>query len=144
MKILLLGGAGFIGCSIARNLVEARGNKVTIADNFFRHGGRPDSEVIELQERHGVTLVSGDFTESSAFDALSDTYDMVYMLASVVGVDYVNSMPDEIVRINRSAIEHQGGIHSQRCMEGLSHKRLADGWLQTVRGFVGKAGIGSA
>lgn len=100
MKILLLGGAGFIGCNIARNLVEVHGNEVTIADNFFRHGGRPDSEVIELQERHDVTLVSGDFTESSAFDALSDTYDMVYMLASVVGVDYVNSMPDEIIRIN--------------------------------------------
>ena len=42
-KVLLLGGAGFIGFSIAKYLAEKGGYKITIADNFFRAGGKIDS-----------------------------------------------------------------------------------------------------
>ena len=103
MNILLLGGAGFIGCSIARYL-STRGNcRVTIADNFFRHGGKPDEEILKLQQ-NGATLVSADFTDPAAFQQLDEKFDQVYMLASVVGVDHVNSMPHEIIRINSMLI----------------------------------------
>lgn len=105
MKVLLLGGAGFIGCSIAKYLVGSeRDYKVTIADNFFRGGGKPDEDILSLQRDHGVTVISGDFTHADAFDQLDDSYDQVYMLASIVGVDYVNSMPHEIIRINTMLI----------------------------------------
>lgn len=103
-KVLLLGGAGFIGFSIAKYLAKKVGYKITIADNFFRAGGKIDSSLKSLVEEHDIKIVSGDFTESNYFLELEKDYDYVYMLASVVGVDYVNQMPHEIIRINTALI----------------------------------------
>lgn len=103
-KVLLLGGAGFIGFSIAKYLAEKGGYKITIADNFFRAGGKIDYILQSLVDEHNIRIVSGDFTESKYFLELEKDYDYVYMLASVVGVDYVNEMPHEIIRINTALI----------------------------------------
>ena len=103
-KVLLLGGAGFIGFSIAKYLAEKGGYKITIADNFFRAGGKIDSSLQSLVDEHDIRIVSGDFTESDCFLELEKDYHYVYMLASVVGVDYVNEMPHEIIRINTALI----------------------------------------
>lgn len=102
MKTLLLGGGGFIGCAIANHLLWETKYKLTIADNFFRQGGEPDQHIKDL-EKSGVKIVSSDFTDPRSFEAL-DHFDQVYMLASVVGVDYVNSIPHEIIRINSMLI----------------------------------------
>ena len=103
-KVLLLGGAGFIGFSIAKYLAEKGGYIITIADNFFRAGGKIDSSLLSLVDEHDIRIVSGDFTESNCFLELEKDYEHVYMLASVVGVDYVNEMPHEIIRINTALI----------------------------------------
>ena len=103
-KVLLLGGAGFIGFSIAKYLAEKGGYIITIADNFFRAGGKIDSSLQSLVDEHDIRIVSGDFTESNCFLELEKDYEHVYMLASVVGVDYVNEMPHEIIRINTALI----------------------------------------
>lgn len=103
-KVLLLGGAGFIGLSIARQLCQQGDCTITIADNFFRQGGSKDEDIVSLQAQYGVRIVEGDFTCPSSFVTLEADYDQVYMLASVVGVDYVNSMPHEIIRINTALI----------------------------------------
>lgn len=102
MRTLLLGGGGFIGCGIANHLLRAGAYDLTIADNFFRQGGEPDQHINDLEKR-GVKIVSGDFTDPRSFDHL-ERFDQVYMLASVVGVDYVNSIPHEIIRINSMLI----------------------------------------
>ena len=103
-KVLLLGGAGFIGYNIAKYLSENRDYKITIADNFFRGGGNPDETLKNLIDKHNIKLISGDFTNPIVFKNLESDYDYVYMLASVVGVDYVNEIPHEIIRINTALI----------------------------------------
>lgn len=103
-KVLLLGGAGFIGLSIARYLSARNDCVITIADNFFRQGGQIDDDLQALQAEFAIKVVKGDFTDPAAFMDLDSYYDHVYMLASVVGVDYVNSMPHEIIRINTALI----------------------------------------
>ena len=103
-NILLIGGAGFIGLNIARTLSDRGGNQVTIADNFFRNGGEIDDQLDELIKSNQVNVIEGDFTNPKSFDKLDKEYDYVYMLASVVGVDYVNKMPHEIIRINTALI----------------------------------------
>ena len=103
-KTLLLGGAGFIGYNIARHLLARGGHAITIADNFFRAGGEVDEDIRALRDEGGVELIAGDFTDPASFERLGGDYDQVYMLASVVGVDYVNSMPHEIIRINTALI----------------------------------------
>ncbi|MES1221994.1 MAG: NAD-dependent epimerase/dehydratase family protein [Bacteroidota bacterium] len=101
-KVLLLGGAGFIGFNIAKYLAENRDYSLTIADNFAR--GKEDVLFTELVTKHNIKVVAGDFTDPKTFDLLDDNYDQVYMLASVVGVDNANSIPHEIIRINTALI----------------------------------------
>ena len=101
-KVLLLGGAGFIGFNITKYLAENRNYSLTIADNFAR--GREDASFTELVEKHQIKVVTGDFTQPETFQQLDDQYDQVYMLASVVGVDNANSIPHEIIRINTALI----------------------------------------
>ena len=103
-KVLLLGGAGFIGFSIAKKMLKKGGYEITIADNFFRAGGKIDSSLKSLINDYDIKIISGDFTEPNMFLELEKDYDFVYMLASVVGVDYVNQMPHEIIRINTALI----------------------------------------
>ena len=102
-KILLIGGAGFIGLRIAKFLCEKRsGNQITIIDNFFR--GKEDSDLTGLREKYGIKVIQADCTKPTEFDQLEKDYDHVYMLASVVGVEYTSKMPNEIIRINTALI----------------------------------------
>jgi len=101
-KVLLLGGAGFIGFNITKYLAENRNYSLTIADNFAR--GKEDRLFTELVEKHQIRVVAGDFTDPGTYQLLDEQYDQVYMLASVVGVDNANSIPHEIIRINTALI----------------------------------------
>lgn len=101
-KVLLLGGAGFIGYNITKFLAENRDYSLTIADNFAR--GKQDELFTELVNKHKVKVIAGDYTDPKTFDLLDEEYDQLYMLASVVGVDNANSIPHEIIRINTALI----------------------------------------
>ncbi|MFI5130476.1 MAG: NAD-dependent epimerase/dehydratase family protein [Chitinophagales bacterium] len=101
-KVLLLGGAGFIGFNIAKYLSENRDYELTIADNFAR--GKEDELFTALVAKHTIKVVPGDYTNPATFEKLETKYDQVYMLASVVGVDNANSIPHEIIRINTALI----------------------------------------
>lgn len=101
-KVLLLGGAGFIGFNIASFLAEKGGYQIIIADNFAR--GKQDDVFNRLVDEYGLTVIEGDFTQPATYDRLESDYDQVYMLASVVGVDNANSIPHEIIRINTALI----------------------------------------
>lgn len=97
-RILLLGGAGFIGFGIASFLAQQRDCDLTIADQFS--SGQKDNDFTELVARHKITLIEGDFTDSALFDRLESEYDSVYMLAAVVGVKRCLEHPEEVIRIN--------------------------------------------
>ena len=101
-KVLLLGGAGFIGFNISKYLAENRDYSITIADNFAR--GKEDELFTALVRKYNIKVVPGDFTDPKTYDTLDRQYDQVYMLASVVGVDNANSIPHEIIRINTALI----------------------------------------
>ena len=101
-KVLLLGGAGFIGLNISKYLAENRNYEITVADNFSR--GKRDEDLMALVDKFGIKILEGDFTMPSAFEQLQKDYDYVYMLASVVGVNNTLEIPHEIIRINTALI----------------------------------------
>ena len=101
-KVLVIGGAGFIGMNIIRELSARDGYTITIGDNFFR--GKMDQQLSRLVEERDIKVISADFTETSAYEKLEKDYDYVYMLASVVGVEYTQKIPNELIRINTSLI----------------------------------------
>ena len=102
-KVLLIGGAGFIGLRICKYLAENRNNyQITIIDNFFR--GKLDKDLISLQKKYNLKIIHADCALPESFNQLEKNYDHVYMLASVVGVEYTSKMPNEIIRINTALI----------------------------------------
>ncbi|MBO6622619.1 MAG: NAD-dependent epimerase/dehydratase family protein [Balneola sp.] len=101
-KVLVLGGAGFIGMNIIKELGSRGDYQISIGDNFFR--GKMDEQLTKLVEDYNIKVISADFTEASAFNELENDYDYVYMLASVVGVEYTQKVPNELIRINTALI----------------------------------------
>jgi len=116
-KVLIIGGAGFIGMNIVQTLGQKGGYDITIADNFFR--GKMDETLSAIVKDYNVNVVPADFTESSAFKKLEKDYDYVYMLASVVGVEYTQKIPNELIRINTALI-----LNTLEWLKGTSCKKV--------------------
>jgi UDP-glucose 4-epimerase len=97
-KVLILGGAGFIGFNISKWLAENRDYELTIADNFMKKNR--DEEFDSVVSKYGIKVIEDDFSYPEAYDKLDSDYDQVYMMAALVGVDNANSKPHEVIRIN--------------------------------------------
>ena len=97
-KILILGGAGFIGFNLAKHLQKKENYIVTIADNLSR--GQMDDHLVNLLKNENVNFIEGDFTKEDDFAKLEAEYDFLYMLAAVVGVNNTLNKPSEIIKIN--------------------------------------------
>jgi UDP-glucose 4-epimerase len=92
-RILITGGAGFIGSHLAERLVPA--NRVVIFDNFRRDAltgtGLADHEEIEV--------IRGDVTDFAAVQSAMAGCDMVVHMASIAGVDTVMRHPVLTMRV---------------------------------------------
>lgn len=96
-KVLVTGGAGFIGFNLSRHLAN-QGYKVTICDNLFR--GKMDNELKNLLELDNVTYINCDLTNPNDFDKLDTNYDYVYHLAAINGTKNFYEMPQKVLRVN--------------------------------------------
>lgn len=92
MKVVITGGAGFIGSHIAEYF-SSRGDSVTVFDNL-RTGN------IKNIENLGVTFVNGDVRDRSLLkDVLHET-ELVFHLAAMVSVPESLEKPEECIDIN--------------------------------------------
>lgn len=96
-KILITGGAGFIGFHLARALVE-QGAQVDLLDNLGR--GVRDAELDALLDRDGVRLIEADLCDPAQIACLDDDYRHIYHLAAIIGVVHVLERPYEVLRDN--------------------------------------------
>jgi UDP-glucose 4-epimerase len=94
-KVLITGGAGFIGYHLAKRL--SAGAELTLADNFFR--GKRDADFEALLQLPNVTLVEGDLTKPENWDALGTGFDEVYHLVGINGTKLFYEIPHEVLRI---------------------------------------------
>ena len=98
IKVLVIGGSGFIGFNICKFLSEKKRYEITIADNQFR--GKLDEDLDIFIKKNKIKFIDADLTKAENYDLLDKNYDQVYMLASVVGVNNTLKIPHEIIRIN--------------------------------------------
>jgi len=83
MRILITGGAGFIGTHLTRHLLD-RGHAVTILDNFLSqvHGDRQTPSVDIAAH---VRLVVGDVADATALSSALEGVDAIVHLAAETG-----------------------------------------------------------
>ena len=98
-RVLVLGGAGFIGHHLLRQLAGQGGSQITVVDNMSR--GQLDPELRQtLDENPQIELKTADLTDPASFDSLSGPYGQVYLLAGIVGVRNVENFPAKVLRTN--------------------------------------------
>ncbi len=87
-KILITGGAGFIGFNLLKRLSSNKNNLIDVYDNFFR--GKKDIEFKKVIKRKNVNFFKIDLTVKFK---LRRKYDDIYHFAAIVGVSNVNLDP---------------------------------------------------
>ena len=78
-RILVVGGAGFVGSNLVRKLLEYSARKILIVDNLL------SAEWANIPKSSGVTFVEGSITDDRILQNLRDDLDYVFHLATYHG-----------------------------------------------------------
>jgi UDP-glucose 4-epimerase len=89
MKILITGGAGFVGSHLADRLIKG-GGEITVIDDLST--GRY-SNVEHLEDQKGFRLIIDTVLNESLMEELIRDTDRVYHMASAVGVRLIMEQP---------------------------------------------------
>ena len=95
MRVLVTGGAGFIGRYIVKFLIE-NGNVVTIFDNFSNSSKKSISDLIDI----GVKVIEGDITKPIEILNAVKNHEIVIHLAAKISVQESIRNPSETFRVN--------------------------------------------
>src|SRR6266487_4242642 len=93
-RILLTGGAGFIGSTLARRLVED--NEVVALDNLHRDAMSGS----ELAEHPNLTFVHADVLDAETVREAAVGATHIVHCAAIAGVDAVRESPVRTMRVN--------------------------------------------
>ncbi|MBN2421477.1 SDR family NAD(P)-dependent oxidoreductase [Candidatus Woesearchaeota archaeon] len=94
-KILITGGAGFIGSHLVRELAK-EGHDIVVLDNLFRSKIDSIKELIDAGE---VKFIEEDIRNEEAVDKAMDGVDYVFHMAAVC-INYSIKNPKESTEIN--------------------------------------------
>lgn len=93
-RVLVTGGAGFIGSSLALRICDD--NEVILFDNLHRNA-LPHTDLLD---RENVRLVQGDVMDADAVSEAVAGVDLVVHLASIAGVDTVMANPVRTMEVS--------------------------------------------
>jgi len=110
-KILITGGAGFIGSHLAEKL--AKDNQIVIYDNFHRNA----LKYTKLPNHPQVKIIKGDILDIQRLNEAVDEVDIVIHLAAIAGVESVIVTPLDTLDINL-----MGTYNLLRAINGKSKK----------------------
>ena len=100
MKILVTGGAGFIGSHIAEYLVQ-RGDDVTVLDNLIT-GSKEN--LTKISDK--INFVNGDIRDHKLLEELVSDTTGVFHEAALASVQQSFSMKDEYIDVNVTGTEN--------------------------------------
>ena len=123
-KILLLGGAGFIGQNLAKFLAKDSVNSLTIADNFFRNNGKIDTYLYDRDCNGKIDLVEYDDNEDGKID--------------YIGIDSDENGKNDIYL---SFDKHKEGKHKGEYFARWSYDKDEDGYVFGDRTMIPRAWV---
>ena len=103
-RILITGGAGFIGANLVRRILRLNDLAespdragVLVLDSFSRN---QHSALAELESRPDLEVIQGDVRDAEEVDRVTDGVDLIYHLSSIVGVDQYCESPLDVIDVN--------------------------------------------
>lgn len=91
-KILITGGAGFVGSHITSRLMDKC--KITLFDNLRRNS------ISSMALAKNVQLIKGDVLDSANLEKAVRDVDVIFHLAAVAGINTVTKSPITTMKIN--------------------------------------------
>jgi UDP-glucose 4-epimerase len=144
-RIVITGGAGFIGTTLARRLVDD--NEVVALDNLHRDA----LSGTELAEHPRFELVQGDVLDADLLKAVAAGATHLVHCAGIAGVDTVLESPVRTMRVNLIGTYNalEAGVATRDTLErfldfstsevfGTHAFRVSEGQVSTI-GSVGEA-----
>jgi UDP-glucose 4-epimerase len=144
-RIFITGGAGFIGTTLARELVDR--NRVVAYDNLHRDA----LSGLELAEHPNFELVQGDILDAESLREAAGGATHFVHCAAIAGVDTVLESPVRTMRVNVIGTYHalEAALATQSTLErfidfstsevfGTHAFRVEEGQVSTI-GSVGEA-----
>jgi UDP-glucose 4-epimerase len=92
MKVLITGGAGFIGSNLAKRLAD-EGHSVVVLDSLLR-GNKLDKDTYAK-----IEFIKGDVRDLNTVMNASKNCDIIFHFAAVLGVDIVADNPVETMDV---------------------------------------------
>ena len=109
-RILVTGGAGFIGSRLVERLVYA--NDVVVFDNFAR-----DALSAKVVARHSrLSVLHGDVLDRSSLEGAVRSADVIVHCAAIAGIDTVVQSPVRTITVNTV-----GTANVLECAAALDH-----------------------
>jgi len=93
LRIVVSGGAGFIGSHLVERLLSL-GAEVTIIDNFLF-----GSKIEHLRGHKGLSIIEGDVRDAEVVSRALNAKDIIFHLAACVGVEETQKMPFEVLDV---------------------------------------------
>lgn len=139
MKILITGGAGFIGSALAIALAE-RGDEITVLDNLSPqiHGENPETSALVQRLPASVRFVTGDVRDRAAWAAVLAGQEVVVHLAAETGTGQSMYEIDRYVDVNARGTSLLLDILAKR---KLAVNPCAVWWLRLHERFMVRASI---
>jgi len=131
MKVLVTGGAGFIGYHLSKKLAD-EGNEVVICDNFSR--GKMDGHFRSLIMQDNVEYLDIDLRDNAELHNLRQDFDIIYHLAAVNGTKNFYERPHEVLATNIRSL-----MNILNWIQTTQHKRMV--WTSSSETYAGTPDI---
>lgn len=99
MRILITGGAGYIGSVLVPKLLEA-GHQITVIDNFLYR----QPSLAHVVQNPNLNIVFGDIRNQSLMKELINDNDIIIPLAAIVGAPACDKDPVTAKSVNRDSV----------------------------------------
>lgn len=132
-KVLITGGAGFIGYHLANKLLESN-YQIDLLDNYSR--GVSDLHINNIAKNDKINLLKIDLLDSSCIDKLNNEYAYIYHLAALIGVQHVIKSPYDVLKINSILLQNALDIaKQQRRLERFVFTSTSEVYAGTLNQF---------